>query len=190
MAIVLEKDEANSDQMDFLINDAYGAGFDYNAVFTKMMNNTQLNLYGVLMEDNLSFVALDHYSARGSVAIGYQVPAAGEYTLRISDKPYVMLNKIEALYVTDHEMNPAVTTNLMEEDYVFHVGKAEINDTRFTISLTVETNTNGDDITTDMGELDIHSKQPQKFFYDSKLYILRDGKIYSATGHEIKTINE
>ena len=190
MAIVLEKDEANSDQMDFLINDAYGAGFDYNADFTKMMNNTQLNLYGVLMEDNLSFVALDHYSARGSVAIGYQVPSAGEYTLRISDKPYVMLDRIEALYVTDHEMNPAVTTNLMEEDYVFHVGKAEINDTRFTISLTVETNTNGDDITTDMGELDIHSKQPQKFFYDSKLYILRDGKIYSATGHEIKTINE
>ena len=190
MAIVLEKDDAYSDQLDFLINDTYGAGFDYNADFTKMMNATNLNLYGVHMDDNLSFVALDHYSARGSVAIGYQVPAAGEYTLRISDKPYVMLNKIEALYVTDHEMNPAVTTNLMEEDYVFHVGKAEINDTRFTISLTVETNTNGDDITTDMGELDIHSKQPQKFFYDSKLYILRDGKIYSATGHEIKTINE
>lgn len=190
MAIVLEKDEANSDQLDFLINDTYGAGFDYNADFTKMMNATNFNLYGVHMDDNLSFVALDHYSARGSVAIGYQVPVAGEYTLRISDKPYVMLNKIEALYVTDHEMNPAVTTNLMEEDYVFHVGKAETNDTRFTISLTVETNTNGDDITTDMSEVDIHSKQPQKFFYDSKLYILRDGKIYSATGHEIQTINK
>jgi hypothetical protein len=190
MAIVLEKDEAHSDQMDFLINDAYGAGFDYNADFTKMMNNTQLNLYGVLMEDNLSFVALDHFTARGSIAIGYQVPSAGEYTLRISDKPYVMLDKIEALYVTDHEMNPAVTTNLMEEDYVFHVGKAEINDTRFTISLTVETNTNGDDITTNMGEIDIHCQQPQKFLYDGRLYILRDGKVYSATGHEIKTINE
>ena len=191
MAIVLEKDEANSDQMDFLINDAYGAGFDYNADFTKMMNNTQLNLYGVLMEDNLSFVALDHFTARSSIAIGYQVPSAGEYTLRISDKPYVMLDRIEALYVTDHEMNPAVTTNLMEEDYVFQVGKAEINDTRFTISFGAETNNgNGGDITTDMSEIDIHSQQPQKFLYDGRLYILRDGKVYSATGHEIKTINE
>jgi hypothetical protein len=190
MAIVLEKDDANSDQMDFLINDAYGAGFDYNADFTKMMNNTQLNLYGVLMEDNLSFVALDHYSARGSVAIGYQVPVAGEYTLRISDKPYVMLDKIEALYVTDHEMSPAVTTNLMEEDYVFQVGKAEINDTRFTISLSAKANNDGDDVTTDMGEVDIHNDLPQKFFYDGKLYILREGKVYSATGHEIKTINK
>ena len=191
MAIVLEKDEAHSDQMDFLINDAYGAGFDYNADFTKMMNNTQLNLYGVLMEDNLSFVALDHFTARGSIAIGYQVPSAGEYTLRISDKPYVMLDRIEALYVTDHEMNPAVTTNLMEEDYVFQVGKAEINDTRFTISFGAETNNgNGGDITTDMSEIDIHNQQPQKFLYDGRLYILRDGKVYSATGHEIKTINE
>ena len=190
MAIVLEKDEAHSDQMDFLLNEAYGASFDHNADFTKMMNNTNLNLYGVHWDDKLSFVAIDHFTARAAVEIGYQVPSAGEYTLRISDKPYVMLDKIEALYVTDHEMNPAVTTNLMEEDYVFHVGKAEINDTRFTISLTVETNTNGDDITTDMGELDIHSKQPQKFFYDSKLYILREGKVYSATGHEIKTINK
>ena len=190
MAIVLEKDEAHSDQMDFLINDAYGAGFDYNADFTKMMNNTQLNLYGVLMEDNLSFVALDHFTARGSIAIGYQVPSAGEYTLRISDKPYVMLDKIEALYVTDHEMNPAVTTNLMEEDYVFHVGKAEINDTRFTISLSAKANNDGDDVTTDMGEVDIHNDLPQKFFYDGKLYILREGKVYSATGHEINTINK
>ena len=190
MAIVLEKDEAHSDQMDFLLNDAYGAGFDHNADFTKMMNNTNLNLYGVHWDDKLSFVAIDHFTARAAVEIGYQVPSAGEYTLRISDKPYVMLDKIEALYVTDHEMNPAVTTNLMEEDYVFHVGKAEINDTRFTISLSAKANNDGDDVTTDMGEVDIHNDLPQKFFYDGKLYILREGKVYSATGHEIKTINK
>ena len=190
MAIVLEKDDAYSDQLDFLLNDEYGAGFDHNADFTKMMNNTNLNLYGVHWDDKLSFVAIDHFTARAAVEIGYQVPSAGEYTLRISDKPYVMLDKIEALYVTDHEMNPAVTTNLMEEDYVFHVGKAEINDTRFTISLSAKANNDGDDVTTDMGEVDIHNDLPQKFFYDGKLYILREGKVYSATGHEIKTINK
>ena len=190
LAIVLEKDEAHSDQMDFLLNDTYGAGFDYNADFTKMMNNTNLNLYGVHWDDKLSFVAIDHFTARAAVEIGYQVPSAGEYTLRISDKPYVMLDKIEALYVTDHEMNPTVTTNLMEEDYVFQVGKAEINDTRFTISLSAKANNDGDDVTTDMGEVDIHNDLPQKFFYDGKLYILREGKVYSATGHEIKTIND
>lgn len=190
LAIVLEKDEAHSDQMDFLLNDTYGAGFDHNADFTKMMNNTNLNLYGVHWDDKLSFVAIDHFTARAAVEIGYQVPSAGEYTLRISDKPYVMLDKIEALYVTDHEMNPAVTTNLMEEDYVFQVGKAEINDTRFTISFGAPTNNNGGDVTTDMGEVEVNSEQPQKFFYDGKLYILREGKVYSATGHEIKTINK
>jgi hypothetical protein len=41
-----------------------------------------------------------------------------------------------------------------------------------------------------MSEIDIHSQQPQKFLYDGRLYILRDGKVYSATGHEIKTINQ
>lgn len=189
VAIVLEQDEAHSDQMDFLINNIYTEDFERDADFTKMMNATNLNLYGVHPYDNLSFVAIDNNTARGSVAIGYQVPQAGEYTLRMSDKPYVMFDRIEALYVTDHEMSPEVTTDIMSEPYRFTVAKAETNHTRFTVSITLKANTE-DDVTTILENVDVGKDQPIKFFYQDKLYILRNGIIYDAMGKQVQTINK
>ena len=188
LAIVLEQDEAHSDQLDFLINNAYTAEFDYKADFTKMMNTTNLNLYGVHTDDNLSFLALDNYSAQQSVAIGYQVPAAGEYMLRMSDKAYVMFDKIEALYVTDHEMSPEQTVDIMEEPYTFHVAKAETNNTRFTVSLKLRDSGGG--VVTGFENVSTDSEQPLKFFYQDKLYIMRNGVIYDATGKQVHVINE
>ena len=189
VAIVLEQDEAHSDQMDFLINNSYTEDFERDADFTKMMNATNLNLYGVHPYDNLSFVAIDNNTARGSVAIGYQVPQAGEYILRMSDKPYVMFDRIEALYVTDHEMSPEVTTDIMSEPYRFTVAKAETNHTRFTVSITLKANTE-DDVTTILENVDVGKDQPIKFFYQDKLYILRNGIIYDAMGKQVQTINK
>ena len=189
LAIVLEKDEQNADQMDFLLNNTYGPAFDRNADFTKMMNNTNFNLYGVHMDDCLSFVAIDQYTAAQPVAIGYQVPTAGEYMLRMSDKPYVMADRIKALYVTDHEMTPEVTTDILKEPYRFTVGKAETNHTRFTISIELKPNT-GDGVTTGWENVDVGKDQPIKFIYQDKLYILRNGVIYDATGKFVQTINK
>ena len=189
LAIVLEKDEQNADQMDFLLNNTYGPAFDRNADFTKMMNNTNFNLYGVHMDDCLSFVAIDQYTAKDPVAIGYQVPEAGEYMLRMSDKPYVMADRIKALYVTDHEMTPEVTTDILKEPYRFTVGKAETNHTRFTISIELKPNT-GDGVTTGWENVDVGKDQPIKFIYQDKLYILRNGVIYDATGKFVQTINK
>ena len=188
LAIVLEQDAAHADQLDFLVNDAYTAVYDYNADFTKMMNNTQLNLFGLLMEDNLSFVAVDHLTAKTDLAIGYQVPQAGEYTLRLSEKPYVMWSRVDALYVTDHEVYPEVTTNLLEDDYTFQVGNAETNITRFTISIIPSKESSG--TTTGVDNLLHHDMQPQKFIYNDQLYILREGVVYDAMGQRIMTINK
>ena len=188
LAIVLEQDEEHTDQMDLLINNIYTANFERDADFTKMMNATNLNLYGVHPYDNLSFVAMDHYTAEQSVKIGYQVPMAGEYTLRISDKPYVMWDKIEALYVTDHEMSPEVTTDIMSEPYRFTVKNAETNNERFTISLKLKSENQGP--TTGWENIDVGKDQSIKFIHQDRLYILRDGVIYDATGQEIQTINK
>ena len=188
VAIVLEQDEEHTDQMDFLINNIYTEDFERDADFTKMMNATNLNLYGVHPYDNLSFVAIDNNTARGSVAIGYQVPQAGEYTLRMSDKPYVMFDKIEALYVTDHAMSPELTVDLMNAPYEFSVNQAETNNERFTISLILESENQGP--TTGWENIDVGKDQSIKFIYLDQLYILRNGIIYDATGQQIKTINK
>ena len=187
LAIVLEQEGARADQMDFLINTAYSAAFDYNADFTKMMNATKLNLYGVHTDDNLSFVALDNHAAQQAVAIGYQVPAAGEYTLRMSDKAYVMWERIEALYLTDHEAKPEVTTDIMMNPYVFHVANAETNNTRFTISIRLRENSG---ITTDLENRHLDTQQPYKFCYQDKLYIICNGVIYDATGKQVRVMNK
>ena len=183
--------ETRSDKVDLLINDVYTAEFDQDGDFTKMMNATKFNLYGVYPGDNLSFIAVDKTTAAGSIAIGYQVPAAGEYTLQLSDRAYVMTDAIEALYVTDHEVSPEVTTDLLENPYSFTVTKAETNDARFTVSIKLKEN---QDTPTDIdiinGGGDLDGEKPIKFIYHDKMYILRNGVLYDATGKKVREINK
>lgn len=179
--------ETRSDKVDLLINDIYTAEFDQDGDFTKMMNTTNFNLYGVYPEDYLSFIAVDKTTAAGSVAIGYQVPEGGEYTLQLSDRAYVMADAVEALYVTDHEMSPEVTTNLLDGAYEFHVNNAETNNTRFTVSIQLK---DEEQTPTDIDDVREDSDKPTKFIYHDKMYILRGGKIYDSTGKMVKEINK
>ena len=183
--------ETRSDKVDLLINDIYTAEFDQDGDFTKMMNTTKFNLYGVYPGDNLSFIAVDKTTAAGSIAIGYQVPAAGDYTLQLSERPYVMSDYVETLLVTDHEVSPEVTTDLLENPYSFTVTKAETNDARFTVSIKLKEN---QDTPTDIdiinGGGDLNADAPQKFIYHDKMYILRNGVLYDATGKKVSEINK
>jgi hypothetical protein len=187
IAVQMIGDKLN-DQMDFLINDIYSTAFEKNADFTKMMNATNFNIYGVHVDNNLSFVALDKAAAMQSVAIGFQVPKAGEYQLSLSDKPYVMADKIEALFVTDHEASPEVTTNLVDEDYTFYVNQAETNNTRFTVSIILKPEK--ENTPTGVDNINTKANQPIKFLYQDKIYILRNGMIYDTTGKQVITINK
>lgn len=181
--------ETRSDKVDLLINDIYTAEFDQDGDFTKMMNTTNFNLYGVYPGDNLSFIAVDKTTAAGSIAIGYQVPAAGEYTLQLSERPYVMSDYVETLLVTDHEVSPEVTTDLLDGPYNFHVNNAETNDARFTVSIKLKEN---QDTPTDIdiinGGGDLDGEKPIKFIYHDKMYILRNGVLYDATGKKVREI--
>ncbi len=187
LAVDLVSDE-RKDKVDLLINDIYTAEFDQDGDFTKMMNSTKLNIYGVYPGDNLSFIAVDKTTAANSIPIGYQVPAGGDYTLQLSDRAYVMADAIEALYVTDHEVSPEITTDLLEDPYNFHVNNAETNDTRFTISIKLKEQK--EDITTGVNAVDVVSEKPVKFIYQDKIYILIKGVIYDATGKKVSEINK
>lgn len=178
--------EARKDKVDLLINDIYSAAFDQNGDFTKMMNTTNFNLYGVYPDDYLSFIAVDKTTAAGSIAIGYQVPAGGEYSLQLSDRAYVMTDAIEALYVTDHEVSPEVTTDLLDGPYNFTVNQAETNNTRFTVSIRLAPQTPTDIGNVPSEGMSAANAKPMKFIYHDKLYILRNGVIYDATGKKVK----
>jgi len=181
---IVMSDESKHDEVNFWIKEDKTAEYEYNADYPKTPNNTNFNIYGVHSHGDLSWIAISPEIAEGSMAIGYQVPTAGEYRLSLSET-YVS-DKIDQLLVTDHEMSPEITTNLLVEDYVFQVNQAETNNTRFTVSIRLAPQT-PTDIGNVPGEgLNADHAKPQKFIYHDKLYILRNGVIYDATGKQVK----
>lgn len=118
------------------------------------------------------------------MAIGYQVPQAGDYILSLSEK--FNAGEIESLLVTDHGVTPELTTDLMINSYLFTVHQAETNNERFTVSIKVREQ-GITDVTTDIGGpiTAPGDTPPVKFIYDDKLYILNHGILYDATGKRV-----
>lgn len=177
-----------NDKVEFWIKDGKTAEYEVNADYPKTMNGTNFNIYGVHSHGNLSWVAIGPEIAEGSMPIGYQVPGEGDYTLSLLEPA---ASELESLLVTDHGVEPNVTVDLVEQDYVFHVNQAETNDARFTVSIELkdETPENPENPGTGVDEnKDI--ERPIKFIYQDKLYILRNGVIYDATGKRVMEINK
>ena len=184
---IVLSDESKHDEVNFWIKDGKTEAYEYNADYPKTMNTTNFNIYGVHSNGELSWVAISPEIAEGSMAIGYQVPAAGDYMLSLSET-YVS-DEIEHVFVTDHGVSPEVTTDLMEEDYNFYVNQAETNDVRFTVAFKLKVEDPG--TTTNVeNTAGVDSDKPLKFIYNDKMYILRNGIIYDAVGKKVSEINK
>ena len=184
---IVLSDESKHDEVNFWIKDGKTAEYEYNADYPKTMNTTNFNIYGVHSNGELSWVAISPEIAEGSMAIGYQVPAAGDYMLSLSET-YVS-DEIEHVFVTDHGVSPEVTTDLMEEDYNFYVNQAETNDVRFTVAFKLKEEDPGT-VTSVENATSVDSDKPLKFIYNDKMYILRNGIIYDAVGKRVSEINK
>ena len=180
---ILLANVTRSDNMGLLISEEYTPDYEINADLEKMTGT--MSVYTIYNGYNLAYNALSPLNAEEQIPVGFVVPANGEYTFDL--KEHGTYDRVEHIYLIDRETDAMV--DLLEEAYSFYTAEKK-NNNRFAITVILKSEQSGGDVTTDMGEVDIHSQQPQKFFYDSKLYILRDGKIYSATGHEIQTINQ
>ena len=181
---IVMSSETLADEMNFWIKDGKTEAYEFNADYPKTPNKTNFNIYGVHQSGNLSWVAISPAIAEGDMAIGYQVPAAGDYTLSLSEK--YIAEEIESVFVTDHGVSPELTTDLMVNTYSFTVHQAETNNERFTVSIKVREK---DNTATDIGNstVDTHAV---KFIRDDKMYILRNGLLYDATGKRVTEINK
>ena len=182
---IVMSNETLKDEVNFWIKDGKTAEYEFNADYPKTPNQTNFNIYGVHETGNLSWIAIGPEIAEGSMAIGYQVPVAGEYTLSLSEK--FSDEQIETLFVTDHGVIPEVTTNLLDENYTFTVNQAETNNERFTVSVKLKKQT---DVVTDIGSGGTTEQQAVKFIHNDKMYILRNGLLYDATGKRVNVINK
>ncbi|MBQ8833160.1 MAG: InlB B-repeat-containing protein [Paludibacteraceae bacterium] len=186
---IILSNETLQDEMNFWIKDGKTNDYEYNADYPKTPNNNRFNIYGVHTNGDLSWVAISPEFAAESMPIGYQVPAAGTYMLSLSETYYS--EDLQALYVTDHAMSPELTVDLMSAPYEFSVNQAETNNERFTVSIILKTEEDdgGGDVSTGVDDA-TNNYRPIKFFYQDKLYILRNGIIYDAMGKQVKTINK
>lgn len=183
---IVMSDETHHDEVNFWIKDGKTEAYESNADYPKTPNGSNFNIYGVHEACDLSWIAISPAIAEGSMAIGYQVPTAGEYTLSLSET-YVS-DKIDHVFVTDHAMSPEITTDLMDGVYNFQVNQAETNNTRFTVSIKLKEESPG--TATGVDDIRGDSDKPTKFIYHDKMYILRGGVIYDATGKKVQEINK
>ena len=183
---IVLSNETLQDEVNFWIADGMTNDYEYNADYPKTPNNNNFNIYGVHTNGHLSWVATGPEFAKESMPIGYQVPDAGTYMLSVSEEYYS--DEIDALYVTDHEMSPEVTTDLMIAPYEFSVNQAETNNKRFTVSIKLKKDSEND--ATGLDNININGEEIQKFIYQDKMYILHHGIIYDATGKRVITINK
>ena len=188
--MIMQHTNFADEKLGFLLSDVYSDAYEKQADYPKMMNPTNYNLYGIHEVGELSFVATSPAIASTSMAIGYQVPEAGDYTLRFDEDSYDR-TEVKNLYVTDYGVEPNITTDLMENDYIFHVNQAETNNTRFVVSIVLtpkEPEEPG--VETNLEAVDTYQDQPVKFIYQDKMYILHRGVIYDATGKKVRQINK
>ena len=183
---IVLSNETMQDEVNIWIKDGKTNDYEYNADYPKTPNNTNFNIYGVHAHGDLSWVATGPEYAEESMPIGYQVPAAGTYTLSLSETYYSDL--LDALYVTDHAMSPELTVDLMSNSYEFSVNQAETNNERFTVSLKLKSENQGP--ATGLENIGVQTDGTIKFIYHDKIFILHNGTIYDATGKQVTTINK
>ena len=176
------------DQTGIFISDKYSDAIDFDD-YEKMFGSAsdKAKLWLVHEEQRMAFEAVTEGRAGNYLQLGYRAPQAAEYTLAINEEVSQM-DEIEAVYLTDYEAE-VYDHDLISEAYVFDSQSTLYNDTRFDIRIVLKAENQGN-VSTYLENLNIHSSQPQKFIYNGRLYILRDGKVYNAAGHEITTINE
>ena len=113
----------------------------------------------------------------------YAPDNASGYVFRINESSD--LDNLESLILFDSQAGTA--TNLLQDDYPFTVDAAGLVEDRFTINVTLKQENN---TATDVDAVDETTDKPLKFFYQQKMYILREGVIYDATGKRVREINK
>lgn len=176
----------SQDQTGVYVGNKYSDDLDFDD-YEKMFGSqtTKPKVWIMHESTRLAFEAMSETRAAGSVPMGYRAPEKGEFTFTINE--YSNLEFVESVLLDDNEAG-VYNYNLLTSDYTFSSENVLFNDTRFVIRIVMkDENTGG---TTGTENIDLRSEETQKFIYHDKMYILRNGVLYDATGKRVKEINK
>lgn len=175
------------DQTGMFVGDDYSDDIDFDDLEKMFGSATDKPKVWIMHENKrMAFEAMTESTAAIATPLGYRAPNTGGYILVLNEMAS-SLDEVEAVYLTDNETG-VTDFDLMLSAYEFETTNALYNDTRFSIRVVLKDDSPG--LATDLDYISADSEQPFKFFYQDKLYIMRNGVIYDATGKQVHVINE
>ena len=173
---------AYGDTTYLLIGDAFSAAYEIGDDLMKMPH-ANVSLFTIGSTYDLFANALNKQSAEAGVPVGYAAPSAGSYEFSHVETDESAW--LEHLWLEDKATG--TTVDLLDESYEFETD-AGTNKTRFVLFAVLK---QPSETPTDIGGIsDENVDKPMKFIYREKMYILRGGQIYDATGKKVKEINK
>ena len=165
-----------TDKTTLIISDRYNASYEIGADLEKMFGNGNTLATYTIMEDGtrLVFNALGNKEIANSVPVGFRVPAAGEYTFSLDDS--YPTEQFERIDLIDYQQG--TLTNLLENNYTFTTEGTQ-NDSRFALNAELRRLPL---IPTATDNVSDNGNQVEKRIVDGYLIIIRNGRIYDATG--------
>ncbi|MBQ7438462.1 MAG: InlB B-repeat-containing protein [Paludibacteraceae bacterium] len=179
-------DGTSQDQTGVYVGDKYSDELDFDDM-QKMFGSltTKPKVWIMHDETRMAFEAMSEERAASNVPVGYRAPVEGEYTFALSN--YSELDNVESVLLNDNELG-IYNYDLLSSDYEFESGTVLYNDTRFTLRVVLKDENTGTPTGTET--INLNSEEPLKFIYHDKMYILRGGVIYDATGKKVGEINK
>ena len=170
-----------SDKTGVVLHSKYDAAYneDDDADYPKLMSGTQVALWSIAGEEQLANNGLPKTSA-SNIPLGYQAPQTGTYTISL-DIDESTLSSLKHVWLTDND--GGTPRDLMLESYTFEVSGTQLRSDRFFLSIELQPK---EEILTGTDDAMSESEKPYKFIYQDKLYIMRGGVIYDATGKRMQ----
>ena len=109
----------------------------------------------------------------------YAPSAEGEYVFSLDDGSDI--DRLEYVILYDAELG--LNTNLLTDDYTVALTETGLVENRFSIGLKIKEK---DETATGIDNTGGDGERPLKFIYHEKMYILRNGVIYDATGKRVR----
>lgn len=167
---------SHEDHTGLLIAEEYSPAYEINADLEKMEN--AMAVYTLTGGYKLAYNALSPDDASQPVPVGYVANVVGTYTFDLDETSDV--SEVEHIWLTDYELSRVV--DLIDDVYEFTTSNGR-NESRFALSVELK-----DEQQTPTGILDAEANDGRalKFIYHDKMYIMRNGVIYDATGKKVK----
>ena len=166
-----------------VIHDQYDGGYkDFEDVEQWFVGDGAQKTYTFASGIAVAYNLMDEDAASQLIPMGYIATVAGEHTYSLNENNDV--SQVDHLWLTDYVSG--TTTDLLLQDYTFTTESGR-NDSRFALTVVFKQEGVYTDIDSAVGR---DRETTRKFIYRDKMYILREGIIYDATGKRVREINK